>query len=464
MTDPNPPSPPAPSHRRRKRAAWHRQADGAQGEQPPPVLEHPRVPQGDPTLVEDAAGVAALVERLRNASLVGFDTEFIGEETYRPRVCLVQVVTDREVVLVDPLRLAERGESDSLQDLYEAIASPHAITLVHAGFHDVEAIRLAIGREPERVVDTQVAAAMGGLAWPASLATVLEALAGHRPGKAHTFTEWDARPLSRTQLLYAADDVRYLPLLWDRLAETLEAKGRLDWALEESAERLADAPFDPRSQVKRIARADLVGLVNRSIIAELVLERQAIARDHDVPPRGALPDAAVADIARARPADADALRRVKGIPGRTREQCADRLVAAVARGLANPVEPDAIADAMGRRAIREEVDRAWPQLQARCGELGLATELVLSRAEFTGWFCREVAHRFGRPMKGDLVETRESPFPQGSWREAALGETVRALRDGIELPAEPESKPKRRRRGRRERSEGDGERGEAPST
>ena len=112
MTDPNPPSPPAPSHRRRKRAAWHRQADGAQGEQPPPVLEHPRVPQGDPTLVEDAAGVAALVERLRNASLVGFDTEFIGEETYRPRVCLVQVATDREVVLVDPLRLAERGESD----------------------------------------------------------------------------------------------------------------------------------------------------------------------------------------------------------------------------------------------------------------------------------------------------------------------------------------------------------------
>ena len=67
-------------------------------------------------------------------------------------------------------------------------------------------------------------------------------------------------------------------------------------------------------------------------------------------------------------------------------------------------------------------------------------------------------------MKGDLVETRESQFPQGSWREAALGETVRALRDGIELPAEPESKPKRRRRGRRERSEGDGERGEAPST
>ncbi len=448
MSDPKPPSPSAPSHRRRKRAAWHRQADGAEGEQPPPILEHPRVPQGEPTLVDTAAGVAALAARLREASLVGFDTEFIGEETFRPRVCLVQVATDREVALVDPLALEARGEIESLRDLYDAIASPNTITLVHAGFHDVEAIRLALEREPQRVVDTQVAAAMVGLAWPASLATVLEALAGHRPGKAHTFTEWDARPLSHTQLLYAADDVRYLPLLWDRLAEALESRDRLAWAIEESAARLADAPFDPRAQVKRIARADLVGLVNRSIITELVLERQAIARVHDVPPRAALPDAAVADIARARPEDADALRRVKGIPGRTREQCADQLVAAVARGIANPVEPDAIADAMGKRAIRAEVDRAWPQVPARCLELGLATELVISRAEFTSWFCREVAHRFDRPMKGAEVPSRETPFKPGSWRDTILGEFMRELRAGIELPPEAEPKPRRRRRRR----------------
>lgn len=454
MDDPIHPIPPAPSHRRRKRAAWHRQADGAEGQQPPPILDHPRVPQGGPTLVEDAESLASLAQRLREAPLVGFDTEFIGEETYRPLVCLVQVATDREVALVDPLRLAERGEAAALRLLYEAIAAGDSTTLVHAGFHDVEAIRLALGREPERMVDTQVAAAMVGLAWPASLATVLEALAGHRPGKAHTFTEWDARPLSATQLLYAADDVRYLPLLWDRLAEELEGRGRLAWAIEESAERLADAPFDPRSQVKRISRADLVGLVNRSIITELVLERQAIARDHDVPPRAALPDAAVAEIARARPDNAERLRRVKGIPGRTREQCAERLVAAVARGIAAPAEPDAVADLMGRRAIREEVDRAWPQLQARCGELGLATELVLSRAEFTNWFSREVAHRFGRPIKGPPEPPRESPFKAGSWRDAALGDLLRDLRSRIELPPEPDPKP-RRRRGRRQRDGGE---------
>lgn len=397
-------------------------------------------------LVNDAVSLARLVEQLRSAPLVAFDTEFIGEETYRPRVCLVQVATAEAVSLVDPLSLEARGEHASLIALHEALSSPETLTLVHAGFHDVEAIRLATGREPQRVVDTQIAAAMVGLPWPASLATVLESLTGHRPGKAHTFTEWDARPLSTTQLLYAADDVRYLPLLWHRLAEELDRRGRLEWALAESAESLADAPFDPRGQVKRIARADLVGLVNRAVITALVLERQVIARDHDVPPRAALPDAAVADIARARPADAESLRRVKGIPGRTREHCAERLVAAVAHGLATPAEPDGIADAMSRRGIRAEVDRAWPRLQERCLALGIATELVISRAGFTSWFCREVSARHGRPMKGPAEPLAESPFRSGSWREQALGELVRELRDEIGPPPAPPARAPRRRR------------------
>ncbi|MGA1632928.1 MAG: hypothetical protein ACO4BU_12550, partial [Phycisphaerales bacterium] len=79
---------------------------------------------------------------------------------------------------------------------------------------------------------------------------------------------------------------------------------------------------------------------------------------------------------------------------------------------------------------------------------GLATELVISRAEFTSWFCREVAHRFDRPMKGAEVPSRESPFKPGTWRDTILGEFMRELRAGIELPPEAEPKPRRRRRRR----------------
>ncbi|MGA0286963.1 MAG: ribonuclease D [Phycisphaerales bacterium] len=418
------------SHRRRKRAAWHRQADGAVGEQPPPVLEHALVPGGPPSVVEDGAALGALVERMSGAEVIGFDTEFIGEETFRPRVCLVQVATEKEVALVDPLALEARGEASRIRDLHEMLASPDRLVVVHAAYHDVEAMRLAIGRDPEHVVDTQVAAAMCGLPWPASLATVLEQFTGHRTGKAHTFTDWDARPLSPTQCLYAADDVRYLPLLWHELGVRLDRLGRRHWALEESADRLAEAPFDPRSQVKRIARGELVGQVNRAIVTELVLERYAIARDHDVPPRGALPDATLAEIARARPADVEAFRSTKGVPGSTMRDAADRLVAAVARGVAKVPVKDPVADSLARRRVREAVDRAWPCLQERCGELGIATELVVSRAVFSGWFGREVLRQRGLPG-AETLEARPSPFEAGSWRDVALGDCVQRLREEI---------------------------------
>ena len=386
------------------------------------------MPGGPPVLVEDAATLDGLVERLAQAEVVGFDTEFIGEETFRPRVCLVQVATEREVALVDPLALESRGEGPRIRDLHECLAAPASLVVVHAAYHDVEAMRLAIGRDPQVVVDTQVAAAMCGLPWPASLATVLEHFTGHRTGKAHTFTDWDARPLSPTQCLYAADDVRYLPLLWRELGARLDELGRRAWALEESANRLADAPFDPRSQVKRIARGELVGPVNRGIVTELVLERYAIARDHDVPPRGALPDATLAEIARARPADVEAFRRIKGVPGDTMREAAPRLVDAVARGLAKTPAKDPVADSLAKRRVRQAVDAAWPRFQDRCGELGIATELVLSRAAFSGWFGREVVR--GRGLAGaETLEDRPSPFDEGSWRDEALGDCVRALRE-----------------------------------
>lgn len=420
----------ATSHRRRKRAAWHRQADGAVGEQPPPVLEHALVPGGPPLLVEDAASLDDLIDRLERAKVVGFDTEFIGEETFRPRVCLVQVATESEVALVDPLALEARGDSSRIRDLHALLASPDRLVVVHAAYHDVEAIRLAIGRDPEHVVDTQVAAAMCGLAWPASLATVLEHFTGHRTGKAHTFTDWDARPLSPTQCLYAADDVRYLPLLWREIGARLDGLDRRSWAIEESSNRLAEAPFDPRSQVKRIARGELVGQVARAIVTELVLERYAIARDLDVPPRGALPDAALAEIARSRPADVEAFRRTKGVPGATMREAPQRLVDAVARGLAKVPVKDPVADSLAKRRVRQAVDAAWPRLQERCAELEIATELVVSRSAFSGWFGREVVKRRGL-AGADTLEERPSPFLAGSWREQALGDCVRALREEL---------------------------------
>jgi hypothetical protein len=191
--------------------------------------------------------------------------EFICEESFRPRICLVQVATPERVALIDPL------EGVDPRPIYEVAADPAVTTLVHAGEQDIGAVRDAIGRSIENVVDTQIAVSMIGLPWPSSLGTTLETFVGLRLGKAHTFTEWDRRPLTASQLHYAADDVRYLPMAWDAVRRQLESCGRLQWVLQESAAQLAgESEFDPERQMRRASRGEPLRPAATTLLRELV--------------------------------------------------------------------------------------------------------------------------------------------------------------------------------------------------
>jgi ribonuclease D len=417
------------SHRRKRRTVQHQQADLAEATLPEvEAIEHPLVPTGEPLAIETPEAVADLVATLRRERDVAFDTEFIGEETFRPRICLVQIATPTLVALVDPLALSGEEGREAMASLFRELADASHRLLVHAGFHDAEAVRLGAGREIACPIDTQVAAAMVGLPWPASLAAFLEHFTGHRPGKAHTFTDWDARPLSPRQRRYAADDVRYLPLAWSRLEAELDRRGRLPWAIAESAAAMRDSPFDPASQVKRIIRGDLVGAAARSIVKALVLVRHELAREMNLPPRGVLPDLAVAEIALARPSNAASLRRLRGVSSSLADAAAERLVAAAAAAAAAPPRSDPLGEALAHRRVRDAVGEAWPRLQQHCREQDLAAELVIVRRDFTRWYGREVALHRGIARAAAIGESQESPFEPGSWREDAAGEFARAMR------------------------------------
>ena len=354
---------------------------------------------GSPEELEDVA------QEIRNAGLVAYDTEFIGEETYHPRICLVQLATTDMIAIVDPFVI------ENLDPIWEVLADQSVTTLVHAGHVDLMHVRRSIGVDPRSVVDTQVAAAFAGLPWPVGLARVIESFTGQRLGKGHTFTNWDARPLSSQQLRYAIDDVRYLPMLWTLLKNDLEDRGTLDWALTECDARLVcGLDFDPDPQTRRASKGMHLKPRGQALLRALVSERDRIAMAENRPHRVVIPDGALLELVRRQPRSKSDLAAIRGMPRPTSERWHEDLIGLIGRAdeLEVPKRRNAGTSAESA-ADQVAVDALWTVICTRLLALGIAPGIVISRSALANWF---IGERKGesRPL-----------FEKSDWRYQALG-------------------------------------------
>lgn len=184
------------------------------------------------TFVDSAASLEQAGRALSTCARLYLDTEF--ESGRGPtRLCLLQISSGTEIFLVDTLKL------DRLDALAPALSRPEAQWVFHAGLQDLPLIQERVKiRAPQRLLDTQVAYSLVTAESNVSLAYLRYRLLGSRAGKAHQADDWLARPLSESQLRYAASDVQDLPALTELLLERAEAKGRTDLVFEASRESL----------------------------------------------------------------------------------------------------------------------------------------------------------------------------------------------------------------------------------
>ncbi len=167
------------------------------------------------------------------------DTEF--ESGRGPtRLCLLQVSSGTDIFLVDTLKLSQ------LEVLTQALARPEVEWILHAGLQDLQLIeqRLHV-RAPQRLFDTQIAYALASAENNVSLAYLRYRLLGIGSDKAHQADDWLGRPLSESQLRYAASDVQHLPALTELLTQRLEARNRLALVFEASHEALEPSREPP---------------------------------------------------------------------------------------------------------------------------------------------------------------------------------------------------------------------------
>jgi ribonuclease D len=261
-------------------------------------------------IVTDSRQLSACCQYLASCPRFGLDTEFVGEDTYHPRLCLVQVATPERLILIDPVA------AGSLDDFWKLVIDPAYQVVVHAGREDVRLCRLWSGHAPGNLFDLQIAAALVGYAYPLGHGALVSQVLGVQLSKGETLTEWRDRPLTHQQLRYAFDDVRYLLGVFEVLDKRLAELGRRDWASEEFARLANHISFEEASPEKWRKLRGLGTLDRRrlAIVRELSQWRDVTAERKNRPPRTIVRDDLLIEIARRMPAREHDLVVIRGLP------------------------------------------------------------------------------------------------------------------------------------------------------
>lgn len=330
-------------------------------------------------LISDHANLAALCRRLKAAGAFGIDTEFIGETSYIPILCLIQISIGTEVELVDPMAIAD------LSPLLDLVADSTILKICHAGEQDLAILFRLCGSRLANVIDTQILAGLIGLGYPLSYARLVEYFCGVSLAKAHTYSAWDRRPLTCAQHEYAVDDVKYLAALYAALWQRLAELRRQDWAMAACAERceIAAKPAEPTLAYLKIKTSRHLNSLQLAVLRDLCAWREQLAYEHDLPARTMLPDNVLRDIAKLLPTRQAQLKNIKEFPPRELESYAEFIISLVARLKDQPAStyPSATEELDESLETRVFEETAWALTQAICLSVHVSTPLVASQTD-----------------------------------------------------------------------------------
>ena len=327
--------------------------------------------------------LAELCQALRAAGRFALDTEFVGERTYLPRLCFVQVATEDFIALVDTLAFRE------MDPLWDLVADPSIQKVLHAAREDLRLAYYGGGKRlPQNIFDTQVAAGFIGLpSYPLSYARLAEALMGVKLSKAETRSEWDRRPLTPAQLEYARDDVRYLLPITDKINRLLERLGRVQWMQEEMSRFSEARTYETAPEDAYLRLRTGRGFTARptALLRAVAAWRETEAAARDVPARSLLRDEVLIELAQRPPRRLTDFRRLRGFPEMEEVSFGAPLLDALnsARALPDENLPLPLSGIGPEETPRERAlgDLLYGFGEALCLGRNLAPELALTKAD-----------------------------------------------------------------------------------
>ena len=359
-----------------------------------------------------------LCERLQSAPIIGIDTEFVSEDTFHPELCLVQIATESDFVAIDPLAVPD------LTCLWETLVNGTHTTVLHAGREELNFFLRGIGAIPKHLFDVQIAAGFSSAEYPSSYSSVVSRFLGHHPAKGEQRTDWRRRPLTKAQITYALEDVRYLQPLFEVLGKRLQSLDRADWFADEMRVWQAEVvAANSRKDWRRVSGIGKLGPRNLAIIRELWTWRQEEAQRRNQPVRRILRDDLLVEIAKRKLDSPDQILAIRGLDRGSLKRKAEELAACVARGLEGPVERLVESDRNGELPSQLNLLGQFlaPALGTICRRAEIATNLVGTASDV-----RElIAHRMGLSANSD-----ETPYLARGWRAQIVGHVIDELLTG----------------------------------
>ena len=164
--------------------------------------------------------------------MIAVDTETMGLDARRDRLCLVQLSAgDGSAHMVQIVQPAHGGRGQDCPNLKALLADPKRVKIMHFGRFDVGMLQKSLGIRVAPVKCTKIASKLVRTFTDRhGLKDLCKELLGVDLSKQQQTSDWGAAELTSEQLAYAASDVLHLHALWARLEGLWRREGRLELA------------------------------------------------------------------------------------------------------------------------------------------------------------------------------------------------------------------------------------------
>jgi ribonuclease D len=353
-----------------------------------------------------------VVEACLEVSVIALDTEFARFNTYYPIVGLIQIYTGTTCFLIDPLSVS------SIEPLKAVMDERSLLKVLHACSEDMEVFQYALGIVPTPVYDTQIAGAALGVGFSVGYQALVEHYLDISLSKDQTRSDWLARPLTASQLDYAALDVIHLLEVYKVQLEALESGPKLGWVEAESLGLGQGIPTvaAPEDSYKKFKGLWQLNRMQLNLLKDLCSWREITARKEDIPRNRVVDQKSLVLIVKEEITSTQGFQNAAGLTSKQVRKYGDQIQLIQAKAKLMPEEgcPE-IFVRTDAPINNKKLKRLKRVVEERALSLSIAPELLTKRRHLEKLIRSE-----------DEQGKYHLPGELGGWREAVIGEALLA--------------------------------------